>query len=353
MSEPDVEAGLGPQLARADALLQLGRSDEARRLLEPLAADHPDSTRLWCLLSLASLNGERPADALRAAERAIATDPHDEWAHRLRSLAAADLGLTQVASQAAREAVRLAPTSPYGQLVLGQALLEQGDLSEAANAAARAVELAPTMPDTHYVLARVATARGDTAAARAEYERTLELNPQHAPAMNNLGVLDLRAGKARRAGSRFRATSRTLPPGRVLLVARIALGRALIATWSVAMGVLIVSTLSSDGGQSSVPRWVRLGLVCVGAAASALWLRYRTRPLGTGVLRRTMRTAEIGGQRHWRVRMGVIAAFAGVTALGAVFAEPGPGGTGGPAPGVLVALLLGRVLAWSNGRRNR
>ena len=50
--------------ARADALLSLGRPDEAQAMLTPLVGDHPFRERLWSLLALALYRCDRQAEAL-------------------------------------------------------------------------------------------------------------------------------------------------------------------------------------------------------------------------------------------------------------------------------------------------
>ncbi len=47
------------ELNRASMMIELGRHDEAARLLSAVLATDPDSSRGWCLLSRAHLgNGE-------------------------------------------------------------------------------------------------------------------------------------------------------------------------------------------------------------------------------------------------------------------------------------------------------
>ena len=48
-------------------MIELGRYDEAARLLATVVAAAPDSSRGWCLLSRAHLGAGRPAEAVVAA----------------------------------------------------------------------------------------------------------------------------------------------------------------------------------------------------------------------------------------------------------------------------------------------
>ncbi|HMG61936.1 MAG TPA: tetratricopeptide repeat protein, partial [Streptosporangiaceae bacterium] len=71
-------AGLG----RAAAMIEVGRFDEAARLLSRIVASEPDGARAWSLMSRAHLGAGRWAEALAAAHRAIAINPADHWPFR-------------------------------------------------------------------------------------------------------------------------------------------------------------------------------------------------------------------------------------------------------------------------------
>ena len=83
---------LREELARASAMLDVRRFDEAAALLTRLVAAEPDSSRAWCLMARAHLGLERYTEAISAANRAVSLDPADEWPHRLASNALVHLG---------------------------------------------------------------------------------------------------------------------------------------------------------------------------------------------------------------------------------------------------------------------
>jgi predicted Zn-dependent protease len=56
-----VTADTAVDLSRAATMIELGRHDEATRLLATVVAAAPDSSRGWCLLSRAHLGAGRPA----------------------------------------------------------------------------------------------------------------------------------------------------------------------------------------------------------------------------------------------------------------------------------------------------
>ena len=99
------------ELARASAMLDVKRFDEASELLARIVAAEPESSRAWCLMARAHLGADRYHEAVEVANRAVALDPADEWPHRLASNALVHLGNYSDALRAAYEACRLAPAT--------------------------------------------------------------------------------------------------------------------------------------------------------------------------------------------------------------------------------------------------
>ena len=95
---------LSEELARASTMLDLRRFGEASELLARVVSAEPESSRAWCLMARAHLGGERYAEAISAANRAVSLDPSDEWPHRLASNALVHLGHYRGALRAAYEA---------------------------------------------------------------------------------------------------------------------------------------------------------------------------------------------------------------------------------------------------------
>jgi tetratricopeptide (TPR) repeat protein len=94
---------------RVEALIDLGRLDEARRLLVTVLAGDPMAAAALRLLAFCDYQrGDGPA-APEAADRAIAAEPENEWGHRLRAWALLLLGEPDAAMSAALETVRLEP----------------------------------------------------------------------------------------------------------------------------------------------------------------------------------------------------------------------------------------------------
>ena len=129
---------LREELARASAMLDVRRFDEASALLARVVSAEPESSRAWCLMARAHLGAERYTEAISAANQAVSLDPADEWPHRLASNALVHLGQHADALRAAYEACRLAPGYWQTHVCVAQAALA----GQRLNAAAEAVEVA-------------------------------------------------------------------------------------------------------------------------------------------------------------------------------------------------------------------
>src|SRR5260370_1162171 len=90
-------------------MLDVRRFDEASELLTRVVSAEPESSRAWCLMARAHLGADRYAEAVTAANRAVALDPADDGPHRLASNALVHLGHHPDALRAAHPACRLPP----------------------------------------------------------------------------------------------------------------------------------------------------------------------------------------------------------------------------------------------------
>jgi tetratricopeptide (TPR) repeat protein len=180
-------------LARASALCELGRfQDAARHASEYLQTD-PHNAYALCLLARARLGSDDAPGALTATQAAIAADPGSEWAFRIASIALQRLDQPQEAVRMARRAVEVAPHLASCHARLAQALANPGtDLAGARRAADRAVQLDPHLVEAHLAVGAVAMADGRSAAARAAYKRALAIDPDSAAAHNDLARTHMR-----------------------------------------------------------------------------------------------------------------------------------------------------------------
>ena len=199
-------------LARASAMLEVKRYEQAATLLAQLVAAEPDDNQAWGLLARAHLGAGRYSEAAGAAGRAAVLAPWDDWPHRLISKAHLYQGQPARAMLAAHEACRLAPQEWRPYLCLAQAALAtEVDFDVAAEAAATARRIAPGEPDVHFVAGMVSLAQGNRNAARAHQERALALDPAHSGALNELGRISLQRLGVARGARHFLQAARQAP----------------------------------------------------------------------------------------------------------------------------------------------
>jgi len=195
----------GDRLRHAWDLLDVNRTDDAEEIVRAVLAEAPGDAAALCTLALCHNLGNEPEEMLAAATAAVAADPENGWAHRLRSAALRQLGRMPEAIAAADAAVALDPQSRLAAVARTNALLGAGLAIEAYWAALRVRYLAPDDPDTFYLMAEVYEAVGELAAARHEYTEGLRMKPDSVLLLAGLGRLDYLQGRYRRAARRFAA----------------------------------------------------------------------------------------------------------------------------------------------------
>ncbi|WP_372345152.1 tetratricopeptide repeat protein [Streptomyces sp. KL116D] len=177
---------------RADALLDLGRPDEAAALLSARLAEAPDDARAWAALARCHNTAGRSADALAATDEALRHQPEYALALLYRATALRGLNRMPDAADALRSAIRLAPHSGYAHAMLGEVQSfralrgEEGAQElrrEAADCAREAVRLSPEDPAMYMSAWKVAATVGDEAAKDGLEKAILRLDPTHAFAL--------------------------------------------------------------------------------------------------------------------------------------------------------------------------
>lgn len=182
---------------RAEHLIDIGRADDALRLLGEALAAEPQHAGALTEMARAHRVGKRPVEALRAVDRALAIAPQDGYAAYLRADILVDLKYPQ-ALEAADHAVRVRPWWWAAHAVRARALVLFRRRDEALAAARHAVSLEPNIAGSHYALADVAEDIGHKDLAEAEYREALRLNPTDAAARIGLAGLDMRRWRLRR-----------------------------------------------------------------------------------------------------------------------------------------------------------
>ncbi len=301
---------LGQELARASAMLDVRRFDEASELLARVVSAEPESSRAWCLMARAHLGADRYTEAVSAAQRAAALDPADEWPHRLASNALVHLGNYADALRAAYEACRLAPGYWQTHVCVAQAALAAQRLDVATEAAARARGLAPNEPDVHFLSGKVSLARSDLAGAREHQERALALDPEHSGAMNELGRIRLRRHDTAGAIRHFISAARATPGERIYsrnidVVLLRTVSRTIYVFTLIALVLIWIPAISHV---SRVPFLIGLGALGAVTVGCFGWLILRVPREARLMLRRTLRVPRVATAVALAVG-GVVVAF--------------------------------------------
>jgi tetratricopeptide (TPR) repeat protein len=177
LTPPGEDAPADVVLVRAGALLGLGKSDQARQLLETLTSVSPQHSRAQELLGRCYLAEKKPGPALAALRRAIEADPANESALRL----AAQL---LVAQERVGDAIALVEAqdkrsgeSAERRVLLGRLYGVDGNRERARTHLNRAIELDPDAVEAYLLLAGLHTGPDSARKALADVERAVDRQP--------------------------------------------------------------------------------------------------------------------------------------------------------------------------------
>ncbi|MEU5723853.1 tetratricopeptide repeat protein [Micromonospora sp. NPDC047738] len=187
---PDQSAADG-YLQRAQLLAELGRYDEAAGELSSALATDPGNADALTMLAQVHLAADRAAEALDAAEAAVAAAPGAVPPLVARGMALVDLAHWKAAASTADEILALGPIDPYAQRSAAAILAGSRNGQQALDAAWRGVELAPEAPQAHLVLGLVSARLELYDLAERAYREALRLDPQLAEARYDMGVIRL------------------------------------------------------------------------------------------------------------------------------------------------------------------
>ncbi|WP_203827008.1 tetratricopeptide repeat protein [Actinoplanes palleronii] len=160
-------------------LAELGRYDQAEEQLRLGLLDRPGDPELLALLAAVLRVAGRPADALVAADAAVAAEPGWAGAHAERAENLIALSRAAAAVASAGEAVRLRPAEPEVHRVLARAHLAGRDFGPARSAARQALAFDPRSVPSLLTLAEVERVAGRRRAAARATKAALAEDPEH------------------------------------------------------------------------------------------------------------------------------------------------------------------------------
>jgi len=165
---------------------QVGRGDEALKLLRRSSELNPHDPRVFNHLGQVVLAQGHTEEAVRYFERALEVDPRH--ADSLNNLAntCKSRGALREAIELYRRALEIAPRSALSLYNLGNALKEAADYDAALQMFERALEADPKHLSARLNLAILLEQKGRFEPAGEHYRTVLELKPGHPKALANL-----------------------------------------------------------------------------------------------------------------------------------------------------------------------
>ena len=198
---PSSEPETTPEEYRQRALLfaDLGRYDDAADEISAGLATAPSDAGLLATLARVHLAADQPAEALVAADRAVAAAPGTVDPLVVRAMALVDSTRYADAARVAAEMLRRWPDNPYAQRTGAALLSESRNGQEALNAAWNGVRVAPAEAEAHLVLAVVAARLRLFDLAQRAYGEALELDARIGDAQRDIGIVRLERRRWARA----------------------------------------------------------------------------------------------------------------------------------------------------------
>jgi tetratricopeptide (TPR) repeat protein len=181
-------------VARAEALLDAGRPEQAIELLSKELATAPDDVPMLQTLARAQLEVD-PKAAVLSAQQLISLDPEEHHGHLYAALAYDELGNRSQALEHARAAARIAPDDL--SVVMTYAIVVSRKTfgrKEGMRAAKHAMALAPDDAAGYIAAGAVELHSGRWRRAARWFERALEIDPHDQMARINLAVAKQGAG---------------------------------------------------------------------------------------------------------------------------------------------------------------
>lgn len=193
-----------PYEALAGYYEENGQPDLAAQTLEQLGRVNPSAPHRDCRFSQAAFAAGWVTQAQEAADRAVHSEPDCPLAHTIRGIVLDDAGEPAEALTELARAHQLSPADERITLTLAQVEGRTGRREAAEGRVREVLRRDPASPQAHYLMGWLAAnAAPPTPATDAEavkqLRQVLAQNPDHAPALAELGALYARQGKFARA----------------------------------------------------------------------------------------------------------------------------------------------------------
>jgi tetratricopeptide (TPR) repeat protein len=326
---------------RANALIEMGRPEEAIPLLVRAIGLEPDDAHTRCRFVLALMRTGKQAEALEQAEAALAVDASGEWPHRLRAILLGQQGRHKEALESALEAVRIEPELPSALYTLGSVYVNLKRFKDADKVGVRILEVAPDDSDSHELLSFIAVRQNKHRDTEKHARASLRLNPENMDAMRFLAI-GLRGQRKRKqateawlevvrrnptnASYRHELIETSSAPEKV---------RTVVVVVTILFGLALLGSWNDHGKDDPGPefRWFCAAVFLGVPITYAIWLRRFTQSLPVVVQsqlkRRQALNVKVAGWGFleiiltWTMAVFVMGALIGlVTSIVTVFVEP-------------------------------
>jgi len=161
--------------------VEAGNAAEAGRQLQAAAEAAPKAAQVWHALGVVDEQLQKPEEARKAYEHAIAADPKMLVAYVTLARVCLKTKDWQCADRTAGSLIKIDPKHLYPEIYLHRAVALYGlkDLAGAEASVRQAIALDPAhkRPREEYVLGRILEAKGDVEGAREHISKYLQLEP--------------------------------------------------------------------------------------------------------------------------------------------------------------------------------
>lgn len=175
--------------AVANVLIHMGRTEEARTVLEEAVETDPSDLAAKNLLAICYINLNMPDDSDRISREILAADPRNAEAFFNLGVTADKRGDHEQALFFFKRSVDLRPDYDESRINLASQYLRRGSFQEARRQLETALEINPDSPQAWYLLGKAYQGMRDYENAKQTYRETLSRFPYFNPARISLSVI--------------------------------------------------------------------------------------------------------------------------------------------------------------------